>query len=337
MKQWHIAVLGALVSVLAAALFLSQVDAQAFVHALAAFNPLPVAACIVLLVLGLLARAWRWRVLLDGALDFWRTFHIMNIAYLVNNLLPFRIGELARMYLGTQAHPSVPAFRTLGTVVTERLLDLLAIVLLMTLALAVGPVPAELRAAGAGGAVTALGGFLVLVVLAGNRVLAQRLMDGLNARLPVLARFRLSVLLGHFLDGLTPLANAASFTRILGLTLLSWGISVAAGYILMFAFFPYRDGITQFAVTGLYIASAAFAIAVPAVPGNLGTYELSILLALNAFGYGSSPEIAAAFAVVVHGVNLLVHVGAGMVGFVREGISLQRLSQGVREMRQQSN
>jgi hypothetical protein len=84
----------------------------------------------------------------------------------------------------------------------------------------------------------------------------------------------------------------------------------------------------------LYIAAAAFAIAVPAVPGNLGPYELSIMLALGAMGFGQPAETAAAFALVVHGVNLAVHAITGVIGFIQEGISLGQLSQGVREMRQ---
>ena len=81
----------------------------------------------------------------------------------------------------------------------------------------------------------------------------------------------------------------------------------------------------------LYIAAAAFAIALPAVPGNIGTYEASILLALSAMGYEQS-DTAVAFAVMVHAVNVIVHSATGVLGFIREGISLTQLSQGVRQM-----
>jgi uncharacterized membrane protein YbhN (UPF0104 family) len=106
-------------------------------------------------------------------------------------------------------------------------------------------------------------------------------------------------------------------------------LSVAAGYILMLAVWERAD----VATTCLFIAAAALAIAVPAVPGNVGTYELSILLALGATGYGQPAGDAAAFAILVHGVNLIVYAALGAVGFVQEGITLDQLSRGVRGMR----
>jgi uncharacterized membrane protein YbhN (UPF0104 family) len=102
-----------------------------------------------------------------------------------------------------------------------------------------------------------------------------------------------------------------------------------AGYVLMFAFFEQAS----LTATMLYIAAAAFAIALPAVPGNIGTYEASILLALVAMGYEQS-STAIAFAVMVHTVNVFVHAATGIVGFIQEGISLGQLSQGVRQMQQ---
>jgi uncharacterized membrane protein YbhN (UPF0104 family) len=99
-----------------------------------------------------------------------------------------------------------------------------------------------------------------------------------------------------------------------------------AGYVLMYAFFDEAS----LAATMLYIAAAAFAIALPAVPGNLGTYEASILLALTAMGYEQSSS-AIAFAVMVHAVNVFVHATTGVFGFIQEGISLTQLSQGVRQ------
>jgi hypothetical protein len=332
LKHWRVWLLGVIFSALAVAIIVAQFDAREFFRALAAARWVYVALCGLLLVIGLLPRALRWRTLLKDALPPLRAFNIMNVAYLVNNVLPLRIGEVARIYLATQADPPVPVFQTVSTVVVERLLDLLAVVLLLALALVAGEVPSELRAAGTGGAITALGGFVFLVLLASRRAWAEKILHFLTTRIAFLGRLHLAAWLGNFLDGLLPLTNARLFLKVLFWTAISWGISVAAGYILMFAFY---DSAEHLAVTCLYIASAAFAIAVPAVPGNLGTYELSIVLALNAFGHGG--DTAVAFAVVVHGVNLLVHCATGVYGFVQEGISLERLSQGVQEMRKGSH
>jgi uncharacterized membrane protein YbhN (UPF0104 family) len=257
----------------------------------------------------------------------------MNVAYLVNGVLPLRIGELARAYLATRATPPVPALKSFSTIIVERLLDLLAVVILMAFALFAGPLPDELRAAGLFFGPAALIGFLVLVFLARQRVLTLKLAARLNERGIIPQQIDVVALLSHFLDGLLPLTEMRALLRALGWTAVSWGLSVTAGYILMFAFFDRGD----LAVTCLYIAAAAFAIAVPAMPGNIGTYEASILLALGAMGYNSADSKALVFAVMVHGINLLVHASTGLIGFIQEGISLEQLSQGVQEMRQNTN
>jgi uncharacterized membrane protein YbhN (UPF0104 family) len=119
--------------------------------------------------------------------------------------------------------------------------------------------------------------------------------------------------------------------RVLFWTALSWGLSAAAGYVLMLAFFD----AASWAATFLYIAAAAFAIAVPAVPGNIGTYEWAVMLALSALGYGEPTNpVLVSFAVVVHGVNLALYAVFGAIGIVQEGLTLSQLAREVGQMQQ---
>lgn len=284
--------------------------------------------CVILLLAGLVARAFRWHLLLSGDLPLYRAFHIMNIAYLVNGILPLRIGEVARAYLSFRSEPSVPVLKTASTIVVERLLDLLAVVLMVAVALAVGPVPDELRVTGAFLGIVGFSGFMFLVFLSRKRQLSKRILAFLMERIAILRRFKLEQLADNFLDGLLPLTQVHTLLLALGWTALSWGLSVCAGYVLMYTFFDHPG----WAVTCSYIAAAAFAIAVPAVPGNLGPYEASILVALTAFGYGEPETVAVAFAVLVHGVNVIVHAFTGIVGFIAEGVTFSQLSKGVKEV-----
>lgn len=336
MKRWRIGLLGLAVSLLAIYFVLSQVDLPALRAALAQARWVYLLPSIAFLLLGLLTRAARWRLLLSGGLPYQRAFSIMNVAYLVNGVLPLRIGEVARIYLATRAQPPVPPFRTASTIVVERLLDLLAVVLLLLLALAGGPLPEQLRAAATASTLAALAGFAFLVLLAGRREWVQQVWGRVIGGSPACSAqggalaARLSRWLDHFLDGLQPLATPGTLFMALAWTAVSWGFSAAAGYILMLTFYEHASLFAAF----LYIAAAAFAIAVPALPANVGPYEASIIIALQAAGYGEPQTIAVAFAVLVHGVNLAVHAGTGALGFMQEGISLDQLSRGVREMRQ---
>ncbi|MCA0453389.1 MAG: flippase-like domain-containing protein [Chloroflexi bacterium] len=333
MKRWRVGLLGIIVSLGAIYFIASQVDVAQFKDAVVEARYIYVVPTIIFLLLGLITRAFRWQVLLHGDLPLRRTFSIMNVAYLVNGVLPLRMGEVARIYLSTRATPPVPPMKTASTIIVERLLDLLAVVLMVVLALAGGDVPEVIRASAVLSGAAALIGFLVLVSLASRRATARQL---LNAVLRWAGREdsplanQLQKWLDHFLDGLQPLTRPTALLAALAWTAISWGFSAVAGYILMFTFYEQAN----WAATLLYIAAAAFAIAVPAVPGNVGPYEGSIILAIGAMGYAQPAGTALAFAVLVHGVNLIVHATTGVIGFIQEGISLEQLSQGVQEMRQ---
>jgi glycosyltransferase 2 family protein len=199
-------------------------------------------------------------------------------------------------------------------------------------AIALGAQSDELKTASLFVAIVAMIGFSILILFARRREWARWLFTFVNRIIPFLKRFPvLEVWFEQFLDGLMPLANPRALGQAIFWTAISWALSISAGYVLMFAFFEQAS----IAATMLYIAAAAFAIALPAVPGNIGTYEASILLALYALGYQQS-DTAIAFAVMVHAINVMVHSTMGVVGFVQEGISLSQLSQGVQQMQQTS-
>ncbi len=328
MKHWRIGLLGALVSVAAVYFVARQMDVRLLGDALRHARYVYLVPATALIVVGLAARAVRWRVLLSGGLPLSRAFSILNVAYLVNGILPLRIGEVARAFLAARATPPVPFFKSTSTIIVERMLDLLAVLIITAAALTAGPLPDELRAAAALFAPLALGGFLALVLMASQRARALKLVEVVAARIPLLGRFDVTAFVGHFLDGLRPLTQPAALANTLLWTVISWAFSLASGWVLMFAFYDQADWV----VTCLFTAAASFVVAVPAVPGNLGTYELSILLVLQAMGYGEPVEAATAFALLVHGLNLMVVAVLGVIGFMREGISWEQLSQGMRRM-----
>ncbi|MDL1902332.1 flippase-like domain-containing protein [Anaerolineae bacterium CFX9] len=285
----------------------------------------------LLVGIGLAARAVRWRVLLSDGLPFNRAFHILNVSYLVNGILPFRIGEVARAFLATRADPPVPIFKSASTIVVERLLDLLAVLVILALSLAFSnaDLPDEIRGAALAFAPIAIAGFIALVIAAGQRQWVLRVMNALTTRVELFRRLRLDAWIEHFLDGLRPLSGMRTLALTLLWTAISWAISVFAAWVTMWAFYDQAD----LAAVGLFVAAASFAVALPAVPGNLGTYEASIVIALAASGYGEPFSVAAALAMVIHFKNLGMNAILGVIGLISEGITVGQLTQGVREMR----
>jgi uncharacterized protein (TIRG00374 family) len=331
LRHIKVGILGIFVSLIAIYFIVVQINIERFISALRDADYRFLIPCMLFLVLGLFTRAIRWQVLLSKQIPFKRAFSIMNVAYLVNGILPLRIGEVARIYLTTRLQNPIPVMQTASTIVVERLLDLLAVVVMMFLALTVAPVPPSLQTAAAIGAIMAIVGFFVLIILAKNRQFTERIIAQLVNHITILQRAKLDKLASDFFDGLMPIIDLRALSQAIFWTATSWIVSIIAGYILMFAFFDSGSWVA----TMLYIAAAAFAIAVPAVPGNIGTYEASILLALSALGYEQS-DAAIAFAIAVHAVNVFVHATTGVVGFLQEGVSLSQLRTGVRQIQQPS-
>jgi uncharacterized protein (TIRG00374 family) len=326
-RRWFLPLAGVLITLLIFYLIFKQVNLSAFAAALRQARYIYAVPAVLLLLIGLGARALRWRVLLGNDFPLIRAFSIMNIAYMMNALLPFRVGEAARAYLASRGEHPMPIFQTVSTIIVERLLDVLALVVVIGLALASGPLPKEIQTAGVVTTVMVVVGFLVLVLLSRQRALAQQV---LTVIFRLLSRFgiqsavfqeKLSRWLNHFLDGLQPLTDPGRLLRAVGYTAISWILSLWAGYLLMVSFFSDAT----WAATFMYMAASSLAIAVPAAPGNLGPFELSILLALNASGYADVPDTVIAFALFVHGVYLVINVATGLIGMVTEGISLRQL------------
>ncbi|RMG89092.1 MAG: UPF0104 family protein, partial [Chloroflexi bacterium] len=90
-------------------------------------------------------RAMRWRYMLGNEVSWRVVFHIQNIGYMLTNLLPFRVGDVARAVLIGNV-PPISLARGLSTMVVERLLDMLFIVTLLPFTLAeVEKLPAVMR------------------------------------------------------------------------------------------------------------------------------------------------------------------------------------------------
>jgi uncharacterized protein (TIRG00374 family) len=315
-----------LTTLLIFSLIFTQVNFSALAAALTQARYIYALPAVLLLLIALGVRALRWHVLLGNGFSLIRTFSIMNIAYMLNGLLPFRMGEAARAYLASRGERPLPIFHTVSTIIVERLLDVLAVLIVIGLALATGPLPIEIQTAGIIAMIVVVVGFLVLVILSRQRAFVQQMVAvsfDFLARMGIQNREvqeRFFIWLNHFLDGLKPLTIQGLLFQALSYTAICWILSVCAGYILMLSFFPEAS----WPATFLYMAASSLAVAVP-TPGNLGPFELSILLALNATGYGDSQDTVIAFALFVHGVNLVINVTTGIIGIITEGISLKQL------------
>lgn len=328
MKQRTTLIVGAAISVVMIGIVLAGVDLDRVRGALADARYEYLIPTFAVLVAANVTRAVRWRALLMSRLPFRHAFSILNVSYLFNGALPFRLGEVARIFLITQVDPPIPAFTALSTILVERLLDLLVVIAMLGVVLVFLPVPGFVTSAGVTLGIASLVGVIGLVVIARRPAWAFRLQALAERLFPFLIQVALHNVVQRLLDGLQSLTTWYGVFTALFWSIISWGLSVLGGYILMLAFFPQPTWVAVLFFIGL----ASLAVAVPYAPGAVGPFEAGVVLALGRTGFDQPEGAAVAFAILLHATNLAVFLVLGILGLLQEGVTLGQVTRGVRKL-----
>lgn len=322
--DWRRISLGVVISVGSLGIIFYFVDFQRFVDAvrLADYRLLLLGFGITLL--WLIVRGVVWRILLQDKVQYKAVFWTLNEGYMLNNILPFRLGEVGRAFL-LSAKSILNFWEVLSSIVIERSLDLaLAVGLLfITLPFVVGASWASQAALGVGVFILLL--FIGLYFLAQYRDRALQLFQNMGTRWPFLMKLG-GKAVPNFLNGLAVLTDTGRFLRAIGWMILNWALSIIQFYVVMSAFFANPETIwAAFAV-----AVAALGIAAPSSPGAVGVFELSIVGSLALFSL--DPAIALAYALSLHVIQYLVIGVLGTYAFIKDGVSLLEIYQHARVM-----
>ena len=343
LRNWRfwagIAVSGALL-----ALLLVTVDRQHLATALQSANYLYLAPAIALYFVGQWARAWRWRYLLApvAPVPVGRLFVVINIGYMANNVLPFRLGELVRALYLSQREKAVSAPASIATLSVERLYDgltLLAIAAVATpVLLAAGLFDAAsltyrtgaiLLTAGMVGSFAAA--LAALTALSVSRRAAAGLLT-LTRILPPRFRPLAAAALRGFMDGLgalnSPRKHAALFLRSLPVWLAEGGVYLILAYSFhLDAYFP-SFGLLLAAML-LVMVTSNLITAIPATVGGIGSFEAVATLTLIGMGFTSETEraLATAYPIAVHLLALWLPVNiVGLALLLWHNVSLRGLT-----------
>lgn len=278
----------------------------------------------------LLLRALIWRTLLQDRPTFTDTFFTINAGYLLNNLLPLRLGELGRAYLisqKTSAKTGQPLefWQAMSAVIIERVLDLAAglSLLLLLLPFVVGGAWA-LPAALATGAVVLIG-LIVLFALATSPEWALGQFERWGQRWPFLWRVGGGIL-PSFLKGLSVMRDARRFSLAVGLVVVNWGCGILQYFLFQRAFFPE----SQWLWAAFTLGVVTLGVAAPSSPGNVGPLELAMIGGLMPFT--SDKDAAGMFAIAVHVNQYLITCALGAYALARDGQSLAGLYRRVRSL-----
>lgn len=259
-------------------------------------------------------RGWRWLVILRASAPeagFGDATAVTGIGFALNAVSPFKLGELLR--IGAIApRVRIGVGEAGATVVVERVLDVLALLVFAVGAAAVS---------GAGSNSFGLwGGVLVIAAISIAIGVIAYLMAGYpEPTLAVIERAarRMPAGVGRFVDkfavsvlkGLSSLRSPRRLAMAGLLSLLVW-LCIVIGLV---AFF--RALTPQLSLPTLVLACTIFVVsqAISITPGSVGTYEGFFLLVLSTFG-ARPPALVTAVAVLSHVGSIAVVLFAGAVG-----------------------
>jgi hypothetical protein len=291
-------------------------------QAMKSVNWLLFGAAVVVFLLSMLARGLSWRSLLNDRYSLMRVLAVLNEGYLINHILPWRLGEVGRaILLAGSGNDSI--MRVLSSIMVERMYDLFFAFVFLVLMLP--------EAAGLEGLTqnVAFIGAILAVAFAILLVFVQRptWMRAIISRIPG-PRERLLSLWEQMQAGLVALRNLRIFSRSAGWMLLSWILAGVEYGLVVRAVIPHASWYWAFFMLPVTLLGGA----IPSTPGYLGVYEAAGVLALSTFGVAESQALAATL--LLHGIVYILGSGFGLIALTSEGETISSLSRRLRSWRQ---
>jgi hypothetical protein len=302
---------GLFISLTLVAGILYFVDLNAMLDAFRKANYGLLSVVFLMGVAWLLLRGVVWRTLLRERASYRDVFLTLMEGYLLNNFLPFRLGEIGRAFLLSRKS-ELKFVEILPTIVIERVTDLVfaAAILIAAVPFVVGAGGAEQIALAIGSAMVL--GLVAMYALARNRQWALDVFHNTSQRWPVVQRLGGSFL-EAFLNGLGALTDPWLSARFFGLMSLNWGIAIVQYYLLALAYYPQAQP-----VWGMFsLGAAAFGGAIPSLPGGVGTLEGAYGGALTLLSGDQSTALA--IALTWRAFNYIYTGVFGVYGLLREG------------------
>ncbi len=265
-----------------------------------------------------------------------RLYAMMMTGYFFNTFFPARAGDIVRAYL-LGRRTGLRKTTVLATVVIEKAFDGMALLLMLLLSLLLLPSATSAKAFGldpdalawvAGIALTGVIVGLALFYLHNARIamLVEKILGYLP--LPDKLKHMAVRLIETFASGMHVFKNPRPLISAALISLSVWGV-VAFMFAAALNAFSNTTG-AQFSaeLTGLVgilfmTAIVNLGLLVPALPGNVGTYE-ALCIAVMAF-FGVKKELAVAFALIFHVGQLVTTLVVGLIAFWSQNMSLSEL------------
>lgn len=316
---WFRVTIGTLISIVFLVLAVKDVPLSEVAQAFARVNYF----WILVAVFGMLAQSWlralRWITLyypLQQGLRVWQMFGIGLIAQMLNIIIPWRMGEIARIYLMGEIAKRSKA-QTLATLGIEKIFDTLMLLLLLLIIPPFMTLPAWLERPREGIVVLALVLFAAAFALMLARATVVKWLE--RVRVPF-SQKSLGELMHLALGSLDVLKRVDLHLWLQFLSLAMWLIGVVVNVLVFRAMELELPWISAFLLMAVLMVGGI----VPSSPGKVGVFQYLCILTLGLFGVDKS--VGLAYGILLYLVSYGTPVIGGILALWWGGVNLQRMT-----------
>jgi hypothetical protein len=259
-------------------------------------------------------RGRRWRYLFPPGSEPPGLVPATMIGYMVNNVLPLRAGEFVRVYVVARRWGG-HFWTATATLVVERVLDSLCIVLILGVLVFLVPVPRVVEWAAIIMLAVDVVGISALVAIAAVPGRCRRIIEALTHRWPGL-RGRLLHAFERFFHGLDGIRTGSHALPLVAWTVVIWLIPAAAAWTGLRAVhldLPWLAGWVVLAFVGL-------GVSIPSAPGYVGVFHAAAVLATRIFGVSDTDGLG--YGIVLHAGQFIPVTVLGWIYLLREHMTL---------------
>ncbi|HUQ89788.1 MAG TPA: lysylphosphatidylglycerol synthase transmembrane domain-containing protein [Vicinamibacterales bacterium] len=277
-------------------------------------------------------RAERWQYLLSplGKTRFGMVFRATVIGFAASAVLPARAGEVIRPYFLARRE-GLSATAAFATIIVERILDLVAVLLLMAAFLlwfdpGVGSRDSKafetVRYGGLLMAPVAIATLTVMFLMAGHPERLHAWVLKAEAILPARIAAMIAGFAQTFAEGFAVVRSPARLAAAIGWSMVLW-MAIASGiWAVSIAF-----GIAMpFTGAWLMLGPLVVGVAVP-TPGGVGGFHEAYRFGATAF-FGAEENTAVGAAIVLHAISVGPVIIAGLLFIVQDGLKLGGMARG---------
>lgn len=280
-----------------------QVNLEDINRALFTANLFYVFLATLITFITFILRSIRWRMLLNTPreLSFVQYMSSTHIGYFLNNILPFRAGDLGRAQLLSNQSKEIRFSFLVGSLVAEKIIDLWIIGFFSIFIIFSGYQDVL--------------GFKFSLIILLLYIITSTIIFGRNSLVNIVQeKFSIT---RNFIDGY--LLVSKNKIKLVGISILLWCSFVVYIYLVLQAL---NINLTTQQYIGLTIISS-IVTSLPVAPAAIGTYHLAVIYCLSL--YGINIDLAQTAAILMHSLFLVYTIIFGYIFLSFEKIDLKTL------------